>query len=89
MLISPDQLPWMYNETAVYSRVNAENPDLGEYPLYGLTRRIELVLEPGEALFLPVGWWHAVRAIDLSLSVSFTNFVFPNSYHWDNPNIRR
>ncbi|EJT97220.1 Clavaminate synthase-like protein [Dacryopinax primogenitus] len=28
------------------------------------------VLEPGDMLFIPLGWWHATRAEDISLSVS-------------------
>jgi hypothetical protein len=39
---------------------------------------IEGVIGPGEAIFLPVGWWHAVVALDLSASMSFTNFQRPN-----------
>ncbi|MFP6683472.1 MAG: cupin-like domain-containing protein, partial [Polyangiaceae bacterium] len=34
----------------------------------------EVVLEPGMTLFLPVGWWHDVRALDFSMSVSLLNF---------------
>ncbi len=34
------------------------------------------VVEPGELLFIPVGWWHAVRSLDVSMSLSFTNFCF-------------
>lgn len=35
----------------------------------------ELVLEPGELLFLPTGWWHEVIALEPSVTVSFTGFV--------------
>ena len=39
---------------------------------------LETVIGPGEAIFLPVGWWHQVEALDLSASMSFTSFCRPN-----------
>jgi Cupin-like domain len=41
---------------------------------------IECVIGPGEAIFLPVGWWHQVEALSLSASVSFTNFARTNAH---------
>ncbi|AGA25412.1 cupin-like domain-containing protein [Singulisphaera acidiphila] len=40
----------------------------------------ECILEPGEILFLPVGCMHFVEGIDISVTVSFTNFVFDNDF---------
>jgi lysine-specific demethylase 8 len=37
-------------------------------------RRVEYldcVLEEGEVLYIPVGWWHYVRGMSVSFSVSF------------------
>lgn len=31
----------------------------------------ECVLQPGETLFIPIGWWHYVRSLSVSFSVSF------------------
>jgi Cupin-like domain len=87
-LISPEQTPWVHNEVGVYSRVDVANPDVASFPSFAFVHKLEVVLAPGEALFLPVGWWHHVRALDPSISVSFTNFAFPNSYRWTHPSPR-
>ncbi len=41
-------------------------------------RVYDLELAAGEALFAPVGWWLQARAADLSVSVAFANFRWPN-----------
>ncbi|EAW38021.1 cupin-like domain-containing protein [Lyngbya sp. PCC 8106] len=89
LLIPPRQTPFLYNHLGVFSQVDPENPDFKKYPLYQNIKPIELILKPGEVIFIPVGWWHHVRALDVSISVSFTNFVFPNYYHWQNPTFGR
>jgi ribosomal protein L16 Arg81 hydroxylase len=85
VLIPPLQISMLYNMTGVYSSVNYEKPDLQKFPLYDKIKRMEIILQAGEALFIPVGWWHYVKSIDISISVSFINFVFPNRYFWKNP----
>ncbi len=45
----------------------------------------EIVVSAGEALFLPVGWWHEVRSLEPSISLSFTNFRRPNRFDWYKP----
>lgn len=41
---------------------------------------LETIIGPGEAIFLPVGWWHQVEALDLSASMSFTSFLRSNAH---------
>ncbi len=84
-LFPPQQTPFLYNQVGVFSKIDPENPDLEKYPLFKQAKPLEVILEPGEVIFIPVGWWHHVRSLDLSISVSFTNFVFPNHYEWKNP----
>jgi len=86
-IISPQQTPMLYNYVGVFSKVDLENPDYNKYPLFRNVKIIDVVLEPGEVIFIPVGWWHHVQALDPSIAVSFTNFVFPNQYNWQDPNI--
>lgn len=41
---------------------------------------LEAEIGPGDALFIPVGWWHHVVSLDASCSVLFTNFAWPNDF---------
>lgn len=85
-LISPHYTPQMYNYRGVFSAVDLTNPNYDRFPLFREVTIIEEVLEPGDLIFVPVGWWHFVEALDISISVSMTHFVFPNSYNWKYPN---
>ena len=42
-------------------------------------------LHPGQALFIPVGWWHHVRSLEPSINFSCTNFKKPNHFEWYKP----
>ena len=41
------------------------------FPLFREARYVEGVLGEGECLYIPVGWWHYVRSLTVSFSVSF------------------
>jgi hypothetical protein len=88
-LISSNEIPLVYNHFGVFSEVDSDNPDYRRHPRYRDAQVMEVLLEPGEVLFLPVGWWHQVRALDVSITVSFMNFAFPNDYQWPELDIRR
>lgn len=88
-LVPSAQLPLVYNDVAVYSDVDVEEPDGERHPLFAYSDRIELTLQAGDALFIPVGWWHHVRSLDVSISTSFTSFAFPNDYQWQHPGLPR
>jgi hypothetical protein len=80
-LYPPDEPALLSRARGVYSAVDPER-DAAE--LAG-TFAYDEVLAPGDALFLPVGWWHHVRALDLSVSVAFNNFVWDNQFEWYKP----
>ena len=45
--------------------------DLGMFPRFGeIESFLEGELRPGDALFIPKGWWHYVRALSTSFSVN-------------------
>lgn len=58
----------MLNNT---SRADVEKQDLDQFPLLEDASYTETVLAPGEMLYMPPGWWHYVRSLSASCSVSF------------------
>jgi hypothetical protein len=46
---------------------------------------LSVTLNPGEALFVPVGWFHEVTALDASMMLSFVSFPWENDFHWMRP----
>lgn len=80
-LIPSCDLPNMYNQFHCYTDVDAGAPDLVRFPDYARVRVIDCEIGPGDLLFLPVGWWHYVRGLDISITVTFTNFALDNDFH--------
>jgi hypothetical protein len=42
-----------------------------KFPTFRDATYLEAILAPGECLYLPVGWWHYIRSLTPSFSVSF------------------
>lgn len=79
-LIAPCELAHVYNHRHCFTEVDARAPDLARFPAMAGVPIHECVLEPGEILFLPVGWWHHVEALDVSVTLAYTNFRWPNDF---------
>ena len=78
----------LYNHRHVFSEITdieAPSLDAQRFPKIVEARAHEILLEPGEILFVPVGWWHQVKALDFSVTLTFTNFRWPNDAHADYP----
>jgi hypothetical protein len=74
-LIPPFDMDKLYVERLAFSTVDLGKPDYRGFPLLRDATVLEVVVEPGEFLFIPVGWWHWVKAIDVSISLSFLGFA--------------
>ncbi|UQA60395.1 cupin-like domain-containing protein [Polyangium aurulentum] len=66
---------WLYSQSFLsglpnFSRFDPERPEYEQFPHAEAVRPIEVILEEDEVLFLPSLWWHHVRSLELSLSVS-------------------
>ncbi|NXQ61775.1 KDM8 protein, partial [Anthoscopus minutus] len=53
------------------SQVDVEDPDLVKFPNFTKAAFQSCILMPGQILFIPVKYWHYVRSLELSFSVSF------------------
>lgn len=79
-LIPAFQVPWLYNDVGVFSAAGFPTHDLGKYPLVAKATPMVVEIGPGDALFIPIGWWHCVESLDISIGLSFTNFNAINSF---------
>jgi hypothetical protein len=71
----------LYNDAHVFSEIgDLENPNLNRERFARLegARVYDLVLEPGDMLFVPFAWWHQVKSLDFSVTITYTNFLWPN-----------
>lgn len=50
------------------SPFDPEAPDYERYPLARQASMLEVLVEPGDMLYIPAGWYHQVRALTFSLS---------------------
>jgi len=75
----------MYNQRHCFTPVDGRDIDFRRFPDVARAQVLECVLEPGEVLFLPVGCWHFVEALDVSITVAFTNFRWDNDFYSNYP----
>lgn len=77
------EAPRLYNDKHVFSEitdVTKPDVDFAAYPLLKEVRFYDITLNPGDILFIPVGWWHQVEALDFSVSLTYTNFLWRNDF---------
>jgi hypothetical protein len=84
-LIAPCDTPKVYNQRHCFTPLDGRHIDLERFPMMADVPVIECVLEPGEILFLPVGWWHFVEALDVTITISTTHFRWDNDFYTQYP----
>lgn len=79
IMASPLETPNLYNTRHVFSVIkDVTTASLADFPKLQHVGFLDFTLEAGDALFIPIGWWHQVTALDFSVSATYTNFRWPN-----------
>jgi hypothetical protein len=80
LVAPPSESQRLYNDRGTFSAVHdiTDEAQLNLYPMARAAKTFEVELEAGELLFLPVGWWHQVTALDFSVTLTYGNFRWPN-----------
>lgn len=76
--------PWTTKAPFV-SQLNVDAPNYEAFPRFRERRPCEVLLRPGELLYLPFAWWHQVYSLDAAnVSVNFRWFAGPRKTfkHW-------
>jgi len=81
VLVAPSwDIPLMLNHFHVYSEVDGRVTPPSPQPGRHQPQILECILCPGEILFLPIGCMHYVEGLDITVTMSFTNFVHDNEF---------
>jgi len=85
-LFAPTDTPYMYtysiNDKVTMDGVhhpavqaskiaNIDLVDLNEFPNIKHATPFEGILNPGDLLYIPAGWWHEIKSLDVSISINF------------------
>lgn len=78
-LVPPSQSSNMYtsrkfDQGTTLSQVDLDRVDVNRFPKFSQVRHHRVILNPGEMIFIPRGWWHHVRSLEKSISVSNITF---------------
>ncbi|GJQ76387.1 hypothetical protein Trydic_g2103 [Trypoxylus dichotomus] len=58
-----------YEESSIYSKLNFFSPNKIEL-FKDIKQCKSVILEPGEVLFVPNGWWHYVENLEMAISIN-------------------
>jgi hypothetical protein len=72
VLFSPEYSGLLYKlPFNTFSLVDIEHPDYEKYPGLKYVQGYDIVLERGDTLFMPSGWWHHIEYLTGGFSVSY------------------
>lgn len=77
MLFPPSQTKYMYHvpySFSALSQIDFDNPDYLKYPALKHLKGLKTVLEHGDILYIPPGWWHYITYEDIGYSIALRAF---------------
>jgi hypothetical protein len=85
-LVSPQETALLLDPVhGFYSPVDLDGLAAAPHPALQQLLVKQVVLAPGDALYIPAGWWHRVTSLDVSISFSLLGFRRPNDFDWYRP----
>lgn len=87
-IIASCELSRIPNFQHCFTPIDGRAIDVVRYPDMAEVTVHEYIIEPGELLFLPVGCWHFVESLDISVTIAFTNFRWDNDFFTNYPECR-
>jgi len=79
-LVPPDRVAMFEGLDGYYATADIDDPDAIRPDSV-----LSVVLDPGDALFVPVGYFHEVTALEPSITLSLLCFPWDNDFHWITP----
>ncbi len=74
-LFFPEDTALIYPEIAntayIKSPIDVDHPNLDKYPLYKYATPIEVILKPGDVLYVPPHTWHFVENLSDSIAIGY------------------
>lgn len=77
VVIAPEYSHLLYKlPFNTHSLIDLDNPDYEKYPGLRYIEGYECVLEHGDSLFMPSGYWHYITYVDGGFSVSYRKLAY-------------
>ncbi len=83
VLVAPQYSRLLYKlPFNTHSLIDLDNPNYDKYPGLKYIETFECILEPGDSLYMPSGYWHYITYLDGGFSVSYRKMAHSFKAKW-------